>query len=57
MKKIYFTLIPRKGVHGDKACEDALEALSSSHLIDRAEGSVGIFGKLRRRDYAKERQS
>jgi hypothetical protein len=57
MKKIYFTLIPRRGVRGDKACDDALEALSRSHLIDRAEGSVGLFGKLRRRDYKAERDA
>jgi hypothetical protein len=55
MKKIYMTLTPRRGTVPDKARDEALEALSRSIFIDRAEGSTGIFGRLRRRDYKRER--
>lgn len=55
-RKIYMTLIPRKGTVPDKARDDALEALSRSIFIDRAEASTGLFGRLRRRDYRKERE-
>jgi hypothetical protein len=55
MKRIYLTLTPRRGTVPDKACDDALEALSRSVFIDRAEGSTGLFGSLRRRDYKRER--
>jgi hypothetical protein len=54
MKKIYMTLTPRRGT-ADKARDEALEALSRSVFIDRAEGSTGLFGKLTRRDYKRER--
>lgn len=55
MKKVYLTAKPRRGVDGDKATEEALEALSHTDLIDTAEASFGLFGRLRRRDF-KERE-
>ena len=57
MPKIYLTATPRRGTTSEKARDDALEALSRSELIEKADGSAGIFGKLRRRDYKKERGS
>lgn len=57
MTKIYFTATARRGVPTDRARDDALEALSRSHLIERVEASVGLFGRLTRRDYAKERDT
>ena len=56
MKKIYITASPRKGSDNEKVRDEALEALSRLPNIEKGEGSSGLFGKLTRRDYAKERK-
>lgn len=55
-RKIYMTLIPRRGTVADKARDDALNALSRSIFIDRADASTGLFGRLKRRDFKRERE-
>jgi len=57
MKKVYITTTAKRGAQKDKVRDKALEALSHVDLIEKAEGTVGIFGKLTRRDYKAERES
>jgi len=51
MKKLYFTATRSKieGVTNEQARDGALDALVRSPFIEKAEGTIGIFGRLTRR--------